>query len=462
MNSYIQRVTVYKSLFNRVQSSCLFSTDMNKFCIYFIFMSVFVFMLLFALLSEYFKVQCSEHGFKSPQKAFSPLPDDSQIHVVDDGTLGLVLRTSDVSEDVKSKSKAVGLDSEAVCSLHAALEMKNSGKHEKALKLFEHAVALAPKHPDILNHYGEFLEQTQNDVVMADQLYFRALTVSPSHSGALANRQRTARIVEEMDRLTLGRIDEKRDRLSAIPDSNSAFRRAKKEAYFQHIYHTVAIEGNTMTLSQTRSIVETRMAIGGKSIMEHNEILGLDAALKYINATLVNRLGAVTVKDILEIHRRVMGFVDPVEAGTFRRTQVYVGGHVPPGPHEIQVLMEEFAEWLNSEQAAHMHPIRYAALAHYKLVHIHPFTDGNGRTSRLLMNAILMQAGYPPVIIPKQDRQKYYQYLEIANDGDVRPFVRFIAECTEHTLDLFLWATSEYAAELPALEQKQRSRIIEL
>lgn len=157
-----------------------------------------------------------------------------------------------------------------------------------------------------------------------------------------------------------------------------------------------------------------------------------------------------------------MGFVDPVESGSFRRTQVYVGGHVPPGPHEIQVLMEEFSKWLNSEQAARMHPIRYAALAHYKLVHIHPFTDGNGRASRLLMNTILMQAGFPPVIILKQDRQKYYRYLELANEGDVRPFVRFIAECTEQTLDLFLWATREYSTELPALEQQDTNRIIKV
>lgn len=97
---------------------------------------------------------------------------------------------------------------------------------------------------------------------------------------------------------------------------------------------------------------------------------------------------------------------------------------------------------------------RYAALAHYKLVHIHPFTDGNGRTSRLLMNMILMQAGYPPVIIHKQHRHKYYEYLQLANAGDVRPFVRFIAECTEQTLDLFLWATTEFSRQVPALSQE--------
>lgn len=159
-----------------------------------------------------------------------------------------------------------------------------------------------------------------------------------------------------------------------------------------------------MTLAQTRSILETRMAVDGKSIDEHNEILGMDLAMKYINATLVNDNDYISMKDILEIHRRVLGHVDPIEGGEFRRTQVYVGGHIPPGPSDLTILMQRFEQWLNSESVVTMHPVKYAALAHYKLVHIHPFIDGNGRTSRLLMNLILMRAGYPPAIIPKQQR----------------------------------------------------------
>ncbi|XP_068626568.1 protein adenylyltransferase Fic [Battus philenor] len=342
-------------------------------------------------------------------------------------------------------------DAEAVVSLNAALEMKKVGKTDKALKLFQHAFALSPKHADILNHYGEFLEDTKKDIVKADQLYTLALSNFPDHTGALMNRQRTASIVENLDRGMLKKIDEKRDALLSIPENNSALCRAKKEAYFQHIYHTVGIEGNTMTLQQTRSVLETRIAVAGKSIDEHNEILGLDAAMKYINSTLLYRLRDITMGDILEIHKRVLGHVDPVEGGHFRRTQVYVGGHIPPGPSEIHHLMKQFLEWLNSEDALDLHPVRYAALAHYKLVHIHPFVDGNGRTSRLLMNLLLMQAGYPPVIIVKQHRHLYYQHLQTANEGDVRPFVRFIAQCTERTLNLYLWATSEYSHMVPAI-----------
>ncbi|KAI8121536.1 Adenosine monophosphate-protein transferase FICD like protein [Lucilia cuprina] len=345
---------------------------------------------------------------------------------------------------------------EAMGSLKLALDMYKAGKMDKAQKLFEHAFALAPKHPEVLLRYGEFLEHSQSDIVLADQYYFQALTINPSYSEALANRQRTAGIVQTIDERRLMELDRKRDALSGIHESNAALRRAKKEAYFQHIYHSVGIEGNTMTLAQTRSILETRTAVDGKSIDEHNEILGLDLAMKYINASLVNKM-EITLKDILDIHRRVLGHVDPIEGGEFRRTQVYVGGHVPPGPGDLSILMRHFENWLNSEQVLSLHPIKHAALAHYKLVHIHPFIDGNGRTSRLLMNTLLMRAGYPPVIIPKQQRHKYYQYLQLANDGDIRPFVRFIADCTEKTLDLYLWATSDLPQQIPMLEQTEHT-----
>jgi Fic family protein len=254
--------------------------------------------------------------------------------------------------------------------------MKEQGKLVKAQKLFKHAMAICPRHPDVLTHYGEFYEDVQNDYLMADHLYVQALTYAPHHTKALTNRKRTLPVVEEIDEKRLKRIDDKKDMLTQMPESSKSLQRVKKEAYFQHIYHTVGIEGNTMTLSQTRMIVETRMAVGGRSIMEHNEILGLDAAMKYINSSLVNRIGAITVEEILEVHRHVMSYVDPSEAGHFRKTQVYVGSHVPSPPADIPTLMEQLVEWLNSEDALALHPIHYSAILHYKLVYIHPFVDG--------------------------------------------------------------------------------------
>lgn len=337
---------------------------------------------------------------------------------------------------------------EAKAALQQALEMKKTGKREKAHKLLVHALNMNPEFVEALTELGTILEE-EKDVVQADHLYTKALAISPCNEKALVSRDRTLPLVEEIDQRHFGIIDGKVRRLMSIPKGNSALRRVMEETYYHHIYHTVAIEGNTLTLSEIRHIIETRYAVPGKSLQEQNEAIGVDVAMKYINTTLLSRAGAITVNDILEIHRRVLGYADPVEAGRFRVSQVFVGHHIPPHPQDLDRHMQELVQWLNSEEALHLHPVELAALAHYKLVYVHPFVDGNGRTSRLLMNLILMQASYPPITIRKEQRAEYYTALDTANEGDVRPFIRFIAKCTEITLDTLLIATAEHAVGLP-------------
>ncbi|XP_072104092.1 protein adenylyltransferase FICD [Mobula birostris] len=335
---------------------------------------------------------------------------------------------------------------EAKAALHQALEMKRLGKREKAHKLFVHALNMDPHYVDALNELGVFMEENK-DVIQADHLYTKALTISPCNEKALVNRDRTLPLVEEIDQKQFSIIDHKVKKLMAIPKGNAALHRVMEESYYHHIYHTVAIEGNTLTLSEIRHIIETRYAVPGKSLLEQNEVIGVDAAMKYLNKSLLSRIGSVNIDDILQIHRRVLGHVDPVEAGRFRTNQVFVGHHIPPHPRDVRKQMQELVQWLNSEEAMSLHPVEFAALAHYKLVYIHPFVDGNGRTARLLMNLILMQAGYPPVTIRKEQRVEYYTSLDLANEGDVRPFIRFIGKCTEMTLDLLLIATADHSVD---------------
>lgn len=373
------------------------------------------------------------------------LPDTQDIDVTDEEFIDVYTHSPPRKRNDDKERDEV----EATTSLRAARHMTQLGKYEKALKLFQHALILDPTHPDILTEYGEFLENHKKDFIKADHMYTRALVSKPDHSQALVNRQRTLPVVEKLDEKQLSRIDKKRMFLIQIPENDPSLKRMKKEAYFQHIHHTVAIEGNTMSLAETRMVVETRMAVPGKSIVEHNEILGLESALKFVNNTLVNK-AVLTVNDILQMHRRVLGNVNPIDAGMLRQSQVYVGEHTPPSATILSELMEDFVDWLNCEEAMRLHPVKYAALAHYKLVYIHPFVDGNGRTARLLMNLLLMRVGYPPVIVRKQDRALYYEYLQLGNEGDVRPFIRFIAECTERTLDVYLYAT-EYTKHQRAL-----------
>ncbi|XP_067655791.1 protein adenylyltransferase FICD-like [Haliotis asinina] len=378
-------------------------------------------MTIFVLI----KNQLSTSQMRSPSISFMP-PETS-----------LVLRPKNklpISPEVEK---------EAVAALTVALDLQSQGKTEKAIKVFQHALALDPLHADILTAYGEFVEKHEHDVVKADHLYRKALHAHPEHEKALENRRRTQPVVEEIDQRTFNRIDQKRDKLYRVPPNHPGLRRAKKESYFYHIYHSNAIEGNTLTLAQTRSIVETRIAVGGKSLAEQNEVLGLDAALSFINSTLLGRVGQLCLEDILDIHRRVLGYVDPTEAGRIRKTQVFVGDFQPPSPKDVPMLMNQFVDWLNSEDALELHPIEFAALAHYKLVIIHPFYDGNGRTSRLLMNLILMQAGFPPVTVRVEDRLRYYETIQMGNEGDIHPFIRFMAESTERTLDEFILSAIE-------------------
>jgi Fic family protein len=136
-----------------------------------------------------------------------------------------------------------------------------------------------------------------------------------------------------------------------------------------------------------------------------------------------------------------------LQAGIFRNTQVYVGSFTPVHPNNVQKEMVDFIQWLNEDDTLRIHPVELAAIAHYKFVFIHPFVDGNGRTARLLMNLILMQAGFPPVIIFVEDRLRYYETLKMANEGDLRPFIRFIAATTDQTLDNYLNSVTVGAAD---------------
>lgn len=300
--------------------------------------------------------------------------------------------------------------------------------------------------------YGQFLEHHHRDFIRAENLYTRALVKQPRHSRALQLKQRTLPLVEEIDQKYFDRIDHLLQEFYRIPDTNPYFRRAKRDAYYLHIYHSNAIEGNTLSLRETQYIIETRMGIGGKSLIEQQEVIGLDQAWQYVNCTLVNRLGSIAREDILEIHRRVLGFVNPIDAGRVRQHQVYVGSFIPPSPMEVPAYLEDFLLWLNSvEETRDLHAIELAALAHYKFVYIHPFIDGNGRTGRLLMNWILMRSGFPPVIIRISERLIYFNHLDQANDGDIRPFIRFIAKCTERTLTEFL----EQSHSIPTPQERR-------
>jgi len=199
---------------------------------------------------------------------------------------------------------------------------------------------------------------------------------------------------------------------------------AKLKEYYvvEWTHHSTAIEGNTLDLAETRVVLEG-ITVGGKTLREHLEIIDHRDAIEYVESYVHEEI-PLTEGLIRNIHRLVMKNTLPEEAGRYRRGGVVIAGsrHRPPEGIAVPALMKELVTAYNGGWQAE-HPVKRAALLHWRMVFIHPFLDGNGRTARLLMNFSLMRDGYPPVIFKKEDRVRYLDNLEKASvEGDLGPF----------------------------------------
>ena len=187
-----------------------------------------------------------------------------------------------------------------------------------------------------------------------------------------------------------------------------------------------ALEGNSLTESETKVIIEDGLTIGGKTIREHSEVLGHSDAYSFLNTLIKNSM--ITESNILELHRLFYFRIDIKKAGKYRKQQVYISGtdYLPPKYNDIPGLMKDFVSSI-SEIKATLHPVTLAAKLHERIATIHPFIDGNGRTARLVMNLSLLQDGYPIIIIPPILRNDYIISIRLANTGDTEPFFNFIS-----------------------------------
>jgi Fic family protein len=177
-------------------------------------------------------------------------------------------------------------------------------------------------------------------------------------------------------------------------------------------YNSNAIEGNTLTQSETELVLTKGITIGGKTLDEHLEVIGHKEAIAYIEA-LAQQDTEIKEWEIKQIHNLILRKINPDEAGSYRTLDVMAAGtnYCYPPHYLLSQLMRDFGIWLNSEDALQRHPVEYATIVHYRFVSIHPFRDGNGRTSRLLMNLLLIRAGYPIVVIDNQIRNDYINAL---------------------------------------------------
>jgi Fic family protein len=204
-------------------------------------------------------------------------------------------------------------------------------------------------------------------------------------------------------------------------------------------YTSNAIEGNTLTRQETAMVVEKGLTVGGKTLVEHLEATNHAHAIDWVKDQIKKKPTKITVNDILTIHNLILKGIDDDNAGHYRRFRVRISGStvVLPNPQKIPDLMTDFIDWLKGTDS--LHPVELAAQAHYRLVTIHPFADGNGRSARLLMNMILLINGYPAAIIRKQDRLNYINSLEKAQlSGSQDDYLTLTAKAVDRSLTIYL------------------------
>ena len=234
-------------------------------------------------------------------------------------------------------------------------------------------------------------------------------------------------------------LDEKKQKLdSKRPLPKETLKSLEENFKLEWTYNSNAIEGNTLTLKETKVVLEG-ITIGGKTMREHLEAINHKEAIEFLEE-LVQDNNELSEIDIKNIHAIVLKGIDNENAGRYRTENVIISGasHIPPDaiivPESMEKLIYRYDEWKEK-----YHPIIVAALLHAEFVKIHPFIDGNGRTARLLMNFEVMKNGYPPIIIKNEERHKYYDALDVgALTGDYTDFVKMVTKQAEEMIDLYL------------------------
>lgn len=224
---------------------------------------------------------------------------------------------------------------------------------------------------------------------------------------------------------------------SKRPISKETLKSLKESINLEWTYNSNGIEGNTLTLRETQVVLEG-ITVGGKSLKEHLEAINHEQAILFLD-DLIKDKEPVTEWNIKNIHQLVLKEIDDDNAGKYRDENVKIKGatHTPPDYLIVPELMEKLI--INYEDWKKYHPIIRAALLHGELVKIHPFVDGNGRTSRLVMNLSLMNSGYLPVIVKKEKRLEYYNALDKAHTtGNYTDFVKLVNELEIEMLNKYL------------------------
>lgn len=239
----------------------------------------------------------------------------------------------------------------------------------------------------------------------------------------------------------LASLDAQKRRIDAArPLPPVTLQSLKEDFIIRYAHETTALEGNTLTIYETKVVLEDGITIGGKTVREHLEVLNIRDAVAWLESAVSVRT-PITEGTIRELHQIVMHGILPDEAGQYRRVPVYIRGalHVPPNWVKVSGLMRARAFSEQLQENTGDHPVRDAARAHIELVRIHPFIDGNGRTARLLTNLLLLRAGYPEALYTTEHRRDYMQALDTATfHDDPDPFIEVTIQAVVRMADRYL------------------------
>jgi len=244
-----------------------------------------------------------------------------------------------------------------------------------------------------------------------------------------------------LDSKIANRVEEKLSKLNSLrPLPESALKRLQDHFRIEMTYNSNAIEGSSLTFKETALVINEGITVKGKPLKDHLEAKNHILALGYLYDLVENgKNHTISEHLIRSMHQIIMQDTDKEWAGIYRNANVIITGsdHNPPDALEIPYKMKEFIDWIKNNKKK-LHIIELSSIIHHKLVFIHPFFDGNGRTARIIMNVLLMQYGFPLTVILKNDRKKYYTVLNQADKENFKPLIQFVAQSVERSLDLYL------------------------
>ena len=224
------------------------------------------------------------------------------------------------------------------------------------------------------------------------------------------------------------------------PLSKTLLEKLRERFEIEMTYNSNAIEGNTLTLKETFWVIQEGITVKGKPLKDHLEAKNHKEALDFLYESIENKNRSTISEHLIKtLHSLIIQEINKSIAGKYRDRDVFITGaeHTPPSAIDVPAKMDELIKWARKNYKK-MDITEFSAIFHHKLVHIHPFEDGNGRTGRLAMNIFLMQYGFPLVIIQKNDRQKYYRVLAAADEGNYKPLVNFIGQAVLRSLNIYL------------------------